>query len=132
MNFHPMIDVRLNPATLSFEYGSGAFGPQCEFRRIDDIRSSLLDLHCCGPDPVYAIAMDVGRISHRDELHRRKLLFGVVALASGKLGKEFVHSQGHVHAVSPYCGCSTPELIEIWPGSAVVFIQVTAHNEPVR
>src|SRR5216684_1823089 len=110
MNFDPMIDLRLNPASLTFGYGSDVFGPQCEFRRIDDIRSSLLDPHCCGPDPVYAIAMDVGRISHRDELERRKLLFGVVALASGKLGKEFVHSQG----------------------SAVVYMQETAQDEPGR
>jgi glucose-6-phosphate isomerase, archaeal len=132
MNFDPMIELGLNSASLTFGYGSDVFGPQCEFRRIDDIRSSLLDPHCSGPDPVYAIAMDVGRISHRDELQRRKLLFGVVALASGKLGKEFVHSQGHVHAVSPHCRCSTPELLEIWKGSAVVYMQETAQDEPGR
>ena len=64
MNFDPMLDVRLSPTSLSFGYGSGVFGPQPEFRRIDDIRYSLLDPHCSGPDPVYAIAMDVGRIPH--------------------------------------------------------------------
>jgi glucose-6-phosphate isomerase, archaeal len=132
MNFHPMIDVRLNDASLSFDYGSGVFGPKCEFRRIDDIRSSLREPHCSGPDPVYAIAMDVGKISHRDELSKRKLLFGVVAYASGKLGKEFVRSQGHVHAISRHCQCSTPELLEIWQGRAVVYMQESAADDPGR
>jgi glucose-6-phosphate isomerase, archaeal len=132
MNFDPMIDVRLSPTSLSFGYGSGVFGPQCEFRRMNDIRSSLLEPHCCGPDPVYAIAMDVGKISHRDELCRRRLLFGVVAYASGKLGREFVRSQGHVHAISRHCRCSTPELLEIWQGSAVVYMQESVENDPGR
>jgi glucose-6-phosphate isomerase len=132
MNFDPMVDVRLSPTSLSFDYGSGVFGPQCEFRRMNDIRSSLLEPHCCGPDPVYSIAMDVGRISHRDELTTRRLLFGVVAYASGKLGREFVRSQGHLHAISPHCLCSTPELIEIWQGTAVVYMQETAEDDPGR
>jgi glucose-6-phosphate isomerase len=130
MDFDPMIDVRLMCESLSFEFGSGVFGPQCEFRWMNDIRSSLFEPHCCGPNPVYSIAMDVGKISHRDELNRRMLLFGVVAYASGKLGKEFVRSQGHVHAISRHCQSSTPELIEIWQGRAVVYMQESAADDP--
>jgi glucose-6-phosphate isomerase len=132
MTFDPMIDVRLAPASLGFDFGSGVFGPQCEFRRMNDIRSSLFEPNCSGPDPVYAIAMDVGKVSHRDELSSRKLLFGVVAYASGKLGREFVRSQGHVHAISRYCQCSTPELLEIWQGRAVVYMQESAADDPGR
>jgi glucose-6-phosphate isomerase, archaeal len=132
MNFNPQLEIRLNPASLSFEYGSGVFGPKAEFRRIDDIRSSLLDPDCVGPDPVYAIAMDVGRAVHRDELHKRHLLFGVVAYASGKLGKELVRSQGHVHTSCAHCGCSTPELIEIWQGRAIVYVREVVADDPGR
>jgi glucose-6-phosphate isomerase, archaeal len=132
MSFDPKLEIRLKPASLSFEYGPCVFGPQPEYRRIAEIRSSLLDPYCEGPDPVYAIAMDVSRIVHRDELFRRKLLFGVVAFASGKLGKELVRSQGHVHAISPHCGCSTPELIEIWQGRAIVYIQEATDDDPGR
>jgi glucose-6-phosphate isomerase len=132
MSFDPMIDVRLNRVLLSFDYGTGVFGPQCGFRRIDEIRASLRDPHCCGPDPVYSIAMDVGKISHRDELRRRRLLFGVVAYASGKLGREFVRSQGHVHAISRHCQCSTPELLEIWQGRAIVYMQESVTDDPGR
>ena len=40
---------------------AGVFGPEAERRRLDAIRQSLRDPGCEGPDPVYAIAMDVGR-----------------------------------------------------------------------
>lgn len=132
MSFDPRLDIRWNTASLSFEYGPDVFGPQPEFRRLADIRSSLLDSNCEGPDPVYAIAMDVGRVAHREELQKRKLLFGVVAYSSGKLGNELIRSQGHVHAISSCCGSSTPELIEIWSGRAVVYMQESADSDPGR
>ena len=131
-DFNPRLDVRLDPATLSLGYGPGVAGPVPELRRLDDIRSSLLDPGCQGPDPTYAIAMDVSRLNDKENLVRRKLLFGVVAFARGKLGRELVRSQGHVHAVSSACGCSTPELIEVWRGRAVVYMQETADEDPGR
>jgi glucose-6-phosphate isomerase len=115
---------------MNFQYGPGVFGPRPEYRSLDSIRASLRDPHCAGPDPVYAIAMDVGRSEDRDELNRRMLLFGIVMYASGRLGHELVRSQGHVHAVSPHCGWSTPELFEIWKGHAIVYGQQKSGNDP--
>ena len=122
--FDPALDVSCDTATLSFRYGPGVFGPRkSELRRLDDVRCSLLDPNCDGPDPLYGIVMDVGRVAHQSELRDRMLLFGVVAFAPGRLGDEPVRSQGHVHAVAPHCGCSTPEVIEVWRGRAIVFLQ---------
>jgi glucose-6-phosphate isomerase len=132
MTFDPGIEIRLDSTSLSFEYGGHVFGPKPVFRRLDEIRASLRDPLCDGPNPVYAIAMDVGRTEHHDELQRRMLLFGVVAYSSGTLGKELVRSQGHVHVVAPHCGWSTPELIEIWRGKAIVYMQEAANNDPGR
>ena len=132
MDFNPHLDIRFDPLSQNFIYGSDVFGPRPELRRIDDIRFSLRDPHCSGPDPVYTIAMDVGRIQHREEIRRRRLLFGVVAYASGTLGNELVRSQGHIHAVSPICGSSTPELIEVWQGHAVVYMQESGDDNPGR
>lgn len=117
---------------MSFEYGPGIFGPQPEYRSLDAIRPSLRDSHSSGPDPVYAIAMDVGRNQDLPELKRRMLLFGVVMYAAGKLGEGPVRSQGHVHAIAPHCGWSTPELFEIWQGRAVVFGQEKSGDDPGR
>jgi glucose-6-phosphate isomerase len=130
--FDPGLDVRARRDPLGFEYGPGVFGPAPELRPLDAIRSSLRDPACVGPDPVYAIAMDVGCHRHRAELLRRHLLFGVVTYASGRLGAEPVRSQGHVHRIAPHSGWSPPELYEIWSGRALVYLQEHAADDPGR
>jgi glucose-6-phosphate isomerase len=79
---------------------------------------------------VYAIAMDVGKHEHREALAQRMLLFGVVTYARGSLGQEPIRSQGHIHSVSPSCGCSTPEVYEIWRGQAVIYLQEHSGDNP--
>ena len=117
---------------MGFQYGSGCFGPPPENRRLDDIRPSLLDAQCDGPEVVYSIAMDVGRSQDRELLEQMHLLFGVVTFSAGRVGREPVRSQGHVHAISPLSNSSTPELYEIWQGSAVIYMQEFADDDPGR
>jgi glucose-6-phosphate isomerase len=76
--------------------------------------------------------MDVGKNEHREELERRRLLFGVVTYASGRLGREPVRSQGHVHRVAAHSGWSPPEVYEIWSGQAVISMQELAADDPGR
>jgi glucose-6-phosphate isomerase len=130
--FDPKLGVRSHADDLTFSYNEGVFGPQPELRRLDSIRRSLRDPSCDGPDPVYSIVMGVGRREHSDELARRMLLFGVVVYAAGQLGEEPVRSQGHIHAVAPHCGWSTPELFEIWEGRAIIYAQESAGDDPGR
>ena len=130
--FDPKLGVRSRAGDLTFSYDDGVFGPHPEFRRLDQIRPSLRDSNCAGPNPVYSIVMDVGRREHSDELARRMLLFGVVVYAAGQLGQEPVRSQGHIHAVAPHCGWSTPELFEIWEGRAIIYAQESADDDPGR
>ena len=128
----PGFDIRPVTEPLGFEYGPGVFGPVCECRSLDAIRPSLRNPECDGPDPVYAIAMDIGEVSHRGDLVVRNLLFGAVTYAAGQLGDEPVRSQGHIHAISPSCGRSTAELYEIWSGRAIILMQETAEDDPGR
>jgi glucose-6-phosphate isomerase len=130
MPFDPGIPVRFLHQPFKFDYGEGVFGPRAEYRSLSAIRASLHDPGCNGPDPVYAIAMDVGYEAHLSELHERQLLFGVVAFAAGRLGREPVRSQGHLHAVAPHCGWSTPELLEIWEGRAIIYAQQHGADDP--
>jgi glucose-6-phosphate isomerase len=115
---------------MGFSYGKDVFGPEVENRRLDDIRKSLMNPDCDGPDIVYAIAMDVGKNEHRRLLEEIHLLYGVVTYAAGKLGKEPIRSQGHIHKVSAYSGCSTPEVYEIWSGEAIIYMQEYAKDNP--
>ena len=57
---------KTNP--LNFEYGDDCFGPEVENRKLDDIRKSLMDFDCDGPETVYAIVMDVGKKKHFNKL----------------------------------------------------------------
>jgi len=130
--FNPGLDIQFIDETMDFRYGNGVFGPVPEKRRLDDIRNSLMEPGCIGPDPVYSIAMDVGKIEHLPILNKHKLLFGVVAYSNGRLGREPVRSQGHIHKVSSICGMSTPEVYEIWDGEAVIYMQESAKDDPGR
>ncbi len=125
-------DIRPTQQPMGFAYGPGVFGPKVEVRRLDAIRPSLRDPCCDGPQEVYAIAMDVGRAQDRPAMLTRNLLFGAVTYAKGRLGEEPVRSQGHVHAVSASCGMSTPEVYEIWSGSAVIAMQESDGDDPGR
>ena len=132
MNFDPGIGVIPVREPLGFRYAPGVFGPTPERRPLDAIRRSLRDPACAGPDPVYAIVMDVGRDEIRPELQQRMLLFGAVTYASGKLGEEPVRSQGHVHRVSSHSGWRPPEVYEVWDGAAYVYMQEQAADDPGR
>jgi glucose-6-phosphate isomerase, archaeal len=126
------LEIHASFDPLGFRFGAEVFGPEPELRRLDAIRPSLRDPLCDGPDPVYAIAMDVGLFRHRAELERRNLLFGVVAYAAGRLGDEPVRSQGHVHKLSRNSGWSPPEIFEIWQGRALIYMQESASDDPGR
>jgi glucose-6-phosphate isomerase len=126
------LDVRIRPDSLDFVYGPGVYGPPAEIRRLDAIRESLRDPECAGPEEIYGIAMDVGKLEHRRDLEQRYLLFGFVVYAPGLMGEEPVRSQGHVHAIAPHCGWSTPEVFEIWEGRAIIYAQQRAEDDPGR
>ena len=94
--FDKGIDITPVQSPMGFTYGAGVFGPEVEIRRLEDIRASLRDPQCKGPEQVYSIAMDVGKEEHRALLNKLHLLFGVVTYSAGKLGQEPVRSQGHI------------------------------------
>lgn len=132
MEFNPGFDIRPTTNPMGFHYGQTVFGPEAEYRSLDSIRKSLLDPQCEGPDPVYCIAMDVGKKIHIPILQKLHLLYGTVTYAAGRLGNEPVRSQGHIHKISPLSSWSTPEVYEIWSGKAIIYMQEKAEDDPGR
>lgn len=126
------VDMTVHSSPLGFSYGNDVTGPMPEIRTLDQIRPSLRDPQCEGPEEVYAIAMDVARMQDRAELEKRMLLFGVVTYAAGTLGEEPIRSQGHVHRISLHSGWSPPELYEIWQGKAIIYMQEYVDDDPGR
>lgn len=130
--FDPGLAIEPTRQPMGFRYGPGVFGPAVENRRLADIRSSLMDPSCSGPEIVYAIAMDVGKEAHKALLESLHLLYGVVTYAAGRLGDEPIRSQGHIHKVSELSRWSTPEVYEIWSGEAIIYMQEFAEDDPGR
>ncbi|MEN8117985.1 MAG: glucose-6-phosphate isomerase family protein [Bacteroidota bacterium] len=131
--FNTGLDVQPTTEKLGFTYGQDCFGPEVENRTLDSIRKSLSDPNASGPETVYSIAMDVGKKEHLPKLKDLHLLYGVVTYAAGKIGKEPVRSQGHIHKKSVYGNnWSTPEVYEIWSGEAIIYMQETANDDPGR
>lgn len=126
------LSIRFDQDVFQLELGQDCFGPPTEVRMLDAVRESLRDQDVDGPEKLYAIMMDVGHREDRRTLTDAMLLFGVVGYASGTLGKEPIRSQGHVHAISPHSGWSPPELFEIWLGSAIIYMQQYAADDPGR
>ena len=123
-------DIQVDLENLEFIYGETTYGPACEKRRLDDIRKSLSDPNVEGPEYVYAVAMDVGKKEHRDELLSRNLLYGAMIFTKGLVGEEPVRSQGHIHSISKSCNASTCEVYEIWEGEAYIYMQECAKDNP--
>jgi glucose-6-phosphate isomerase, archaeal len=132
VKFNPGFDISITSQPLGFKFGETTFGPQPEFRSLAALRPALRDACADGPDPVYAIVMDIGKSAHRQELQDRMLLFGAVTYAKGRLGDELVRSQGHVHTVSLHSGWRAPEIYEIWNGRAFIYMQEFAADHPGR
>jgi glucose-6-phosphate isomerase, archaeal len=132
MKFNPGFDIEPTIHPFGFKYGKGIFGPQVEIRTLDAIRNSLMNPQCDGPEEVYSIAMDVGKLVHKKFLRDRNLLFGVVTYASGRLGNEPIRSQGHVHKKTRNNTLSPPEIYEIWAGKAIIYMQEYVEDHPGR
>lgn len=132
MKFDPGFDIRVTTQPLGFKFGETTFGPPPELRSLTALRPALRDPQAAGPDPVYAIVMDVAKHVHRHALEQRMLLFGAVTYAKGQLGDEVVRSQGHVHKVSSHSGWAPPEIYEIWDGKAFIYMQEFAADQPGR
>lgn len=130
--FYPGFEIYPLYDPMGFIYGDGVKSPIPENRSLDSIRASLLDPDCSGPETVYSIAMDVGKLCDMLEMKERNLLYGAVTYSKGLLGNETVRSQGHIHAVSSSCGMSTCEVYEIWKGSAYIYMQESGNDDPGR
>ncbi|MDA3906720.1 MAG: glucose-6-phosphate isomerase [Bacteroidales bacterium] len=129
--FSSVLEITPKTDPLDFHYGANCFGPKVENRKLDDIRQSLMDSNCSGPKTVYAIAMNVGKKEHFEQLKNQHLLYGIVTYAKGRLGNEPVRSQGHIHKRSAYGNnWSTPEVYQIWSGKAIIYMQEFADDNP--
>jgi glucose-6-phosphate isomerase, archaeal len=123
------LPVVLDPDALTLDFGAGITTEPLDQRRIDDIRQMLPDPEATGPDPLYSIYMDVRVPTLAAVLQARGLSYGAVVDSPGRIGNEYVRSQGHIHSSPP--GTTTPylEIYEFWHGTGAVYLQDAAQPD---
>lgn len=118
------LEITFDYQTSKFHFGEGLFYPaQTEKRTLDDVRKTLMNPESDGPEVLYSIAMDVGKLKDKRDLENRHLLYEIVAYNHGLVGAEPVRSQGHIHSASEFADYSTPEVYEILEGRAIIYMQ---------
>ena len=131
------LDVSLgraeNAAPPSLLWGPNVIpAPAPEIRRARDLAPVLFDAaHAkSNPDaPVYALYRDVATSETRLEIERRGLLFVVVGVRGQNLGEEKARTRGHVNSHAARTATVFPEVIEVWHGRALVYLQARPDPE---
>ena len=68
MKLNTGMNLSVDLDKMEFIYDVATTGPLTEKRRLDDIRASLSDPNAEGPSIVYAVAMDVAKKKHMQDL----------------------------------------------------------------
>lgn len=123
------LDIELDTETLSFRFGEGVRSDPAERRTVADIRAMLLDPQVATSRHIYTVHMDVSREDDRAAISSRGLGFGVVAQASGAMGRECVRSQGHQHSKPLGSDFAYPEVYEFWFGQGEMYLQDQAEPD---
>lgn len=117
------LDLQLDPAHLTLQFGPGIAHPAAEIRTLDQVLPMLEDTGSRGPEHLYTIYMDVCRGEDYLELCRQGLLYGTVIYNHGTVGRERLRSQSHIHSEKPGTGLRYSEVYEFWTGRGYVFLQ---------
>ncbi len=110
---------------------NAAPAPVPDVRRASDLSCVLFDAAGSGdPDaPVYVLHRDAATPETRPEIERRGLLFVAVAVRAENLGEEKARTRGHVNSHAARTAIVFPEVIEVWHGRALVYLQARPDAE---
>jgi glucose-6-phosphate isomerase len=116
------LNIDLDLEGLGFRFGEDMHAVPEERRHLDAVRASLMNPDAEGPDVLYTIYMDFCYKKDREQILRDDLLYGGVIYAAGRMGQEYVRSQGHRHTCNEH-GISYPEVYEFWHGTGLIYAQ---------
>jgi glucose-6-phosphate isomerase len=118
-------------APPALAWGANVAAPAPETRFVRDLAPVLRDAARSGdPDsPVYDLHRDAATPETRPEIERRGLLFVAVAVRAANLGDEKARTRGHVNSHAARTATVFPEVVEVWHGRALVYLQAKADAE---
>jgi glucose-6-phosphate isomerase, archaeal len=126
------LDLRLDPDSLTIEFGPEIEYPGAEIRTLAQVRPMTEDSQAAGPDHLYTIYMDIHERADRRTLHDQGLLYGAVIYNHGTIGRERLRSQSHRHSRKPGTNLRYSEVYEFWTGRGYVFLQKESAPEVTR
>ncbi|MBC7347568.1 MAG: glucose-6-phosphate isomerase [Clostridia bacterium] len=126
------VDFYLQASGL-LAFAEGILAPEPEVRRLADATAVLLDNVEPTGQPLYYMYRGV---SHRDRaplFDQQGIRFDLTVLVPGKIGREFVKTVGHFHALKPDAKDETfPEYYEVLSGEALYLLQKNSRSGDVE
>jgi oxalate decarboxylase/phosphoglucose isomerase-like protein (cupin superfamily) len=120
-----------SPGWSPLRWGAEAVAPPPAEKHVSDLAPVLYEP--AGMDPnrlVYAVYADVGTQSKQAEIERRGLCYVVAVIHGQRLGgDECGRTHGHVNGHAQRTSVAFPEVLEIWRGRALVYLQAGTNNE---
>ena len=127
------LDATLDAPNLLLRWGPDIGPPPApDARRVRDL-AAVLRAGGAGLDPdapAYTVYRDVSTAEAAPEIARRGLLYVAVVLRGEPLGQEQARSRGHVNSHAAGTNTVFPEVVEVWQGRALLYLQAGAVPEP--
>ena len=112
------------------EEAAGNISPQPDIRRLQDMRSLLLDRQAAGADELYYMYRDIALDHDRNLIRQKGLRYDITVIVPGTLGLEYVKTAGHYHPEKPGTGLTYPEVYEVLHGRAHYLLQRPHPEQP--
>ena len=127
------LDATLDAPHLLLRWGPDVVPPPApDARRVRDLAAVLKNGGAAlDPDaPAYTVYRNVSTAEAAPEIARRGLLYVAVVLRGEPLGRERARSRGHVNSHAAGTDTVFPEVVEVWQGRALLYLQAGAVPEP--
>ncbi len=111
--------------------GDGMKRPSYDTRELDALRPLLIDPDAVGPEIIYWMYRNCGRLVDAGLLEAHDLRYDLSAFVSAMLGPEYMKTSGHYHPDIPGQDIAYPEVYELLYGEALYVMQkVVAYGAP--
>ncbi len=120
------IPLKFDEKYLYVAFGEGMRAPGYGTRSLRELREVLLDPDAPGPEIVYWMYRNCGRLEDAGLLEARDLRYDLSAFISARFGPEYMKTSGHYHVHVPGTKVAYPEVYEILHGEALYVMQKVA------
>jgi len=120
------IPLKFDERTCYVTFGEGMRRPSYDTRELDELRPLLMDPDAVGPQIVYWMYRNCGRLEDAALLEAFDLRYDISAFVNTMIGPEYMKTSGHYHPEIPGQQIAFPEVYEVIYGEALYIMQKVA------